>query len=97
MKPRLRRIVHRIFVPKQARGDHKFRGEGFANGMELVVPTVLFTLLGLWLDDLTGAAPLFLLLLFVFGVAGTFVSQYYKYRARSEALDEGKPWSRSAR
>jgi len=96
VQSRLRRIVHRVFVPKQARGDHKVRGEGLANGLELVVPTVLFTLFGLWLDNKFGTAPLLLLVCFLFGVTGTFFSQYYKYRARSEALDEGKPWSRSA-
>ena len=96
MKSRLRRFVHRVFVPKQARGEHKFRGEGFANGMELVVPTVVFTLLGLWLDSVTGLAPLFLVVLFLFGAAGTFATQYYRYRARSEAHDEGQPWARTA-
>jgi F0F1-type ATP synthase assembly protein I len=81
-------------VPKQARGDHKYRGQGLANGLELVVPTVAFTLLGLWLDSEFGTAPFLLLFCFVFGVGGTFASQYYRYQARSEAIDEGKPWSR---
>jgi F0F1-type ATP synthase assembly protein I len=82
-------------VPKQARGEHKFRGEGLANGLELVVPTVVFTLLGLWLDSEFGTAPLLLVVCFVFGVAGTFASQYFRYRARSAAHDEGKPWTRA--
>jgi F0F1-type ATP synthase assembly protein I len=64
--------------------------------MELVIPTVVFTLLGLWADSSLGTAPLFLIVGFLFGAAGTFASQYYRYRAHSEALDEGKPWSRSA-
>jgi Putative F0F1-ATPase subunit Ca2+/Mg2+ transporter len=97
VRPRLRRFVHWLFVPKRARGDdNKYRGEAFASGLELVVPTVVFTLLGLWADSSWGTAPLFLVVGFVFGAAGTYASQYYRYRARSEALDEGKPWSRAA-
>jgi F0F1-type ATP synthase assembly protein I len=97
VKSRLRRIVHRLFVPRQARSDeHTYRGEAFTTGLELVVPTVVFTLLGLWLDSALGTTPLFLVVGLVFGAGGTFASQYYRYRARSEALDRGKPWSRSA-
>jgi F0F1-type ATP synthase assembly protein I len=100
VKARLRRVAHRIFVPKQVRqgssGDQKHRGEGLANGLELVVPTVVFTLLGLGLDSWLGTKPLFLIVGFVFGVAGTFASQWYKYQARSAALDAGQPWARNA-
>jgi F0F1-type ATP synthase assembly protein I len=100
VKARLRRVLHRLFVPKQVRnathGDTTHRGEGLAHGLELVIPTVVFTLLGLWLDSALGTKPLFLLVGFAFGVVGTFAAQYYKYRARSEALDAGKPWARSA-
>jgi F0F1-type ATP synthase assembly protein I len=97
VKTRLRRVLHRLFVPKQVRDGanaDKHRGEGVAHGLELVVPTVIFTLLGLGLDALLGTKPLFLLLGFVWGVVGTFASQYYKYKARSEAQEVGKPWAR---
>jgi F0F1-type ATP synthase assembly protein I len=97
VRPRLRRFVHWLFVPKKARSeDNKYRGEAFATGLELVVPTVVFTLLGFWADRALGTAPLFLILGVVFGAVGTYANQYYRYRARSEALDEGKPWARSA-
>jgi len=95
VKPRLRRFVRWLFVPKAARSEEKYRGEAFASGLELVVPTVVFTLLGLWADSAWGTAPLFLIIGFVFGAAGTYANQYYRYRARSEINDEGKPWSRS--
>jgi F0F1-type ATP synthase assembly protein I len=96
VRPRLRRFVHWLFVPRKARTEDKYRGEAFASGLELVVPTVVFTLLGFWADNSWGTAPLFLILGFVFGAVGTFASQYYRYRARSEIHDEGKPWARSA-
>jgi F0F1-type ATP synthase assembly protein I len=95
VKTRLRRFARWLFVPKAARGDDKYRGEAFATGLELVVPTVLLTLLGLWADSSWGTAPLFLIVGFLFGAAGTYANQYYKYRARSEINDEGKPWARS--
>jgi len=97
VKTRLRRVLHRLFVPKQVRDGanaDKHRGEGVAHGLELVVPTVVFTLLGLGLDALLGTKPLFLLIGFAWGVVGTFASQYYKYKARSEAQEVGKPWAR---
>jgi F0F1-type ATP synthase assembly protein I len=96
VKPRLRRFVLWLFVPRKARSEDKYRGEAFASGLELVVPTVLFTLLGLWADRSWGTAPLFLVVGFLFGAVGTYANQYYRYRARSEMNDEGKPWSRSA-
>jgi F0F1-type ATP synthase assembly protein I len=96
VKPRLQRFVRWLFVPKAARSEeHKYRGEAFASGLELVVPTILFTLLGLWADSSWGTTPLFLVLGFLLGASGTFASQYYRYRARSEINDEGKPWARS--
>jgi len=96
VKPRLRRFVRWLFVPKAARSEDKYRGEAFASGLELVVPTVVFTLLGLWADSSWGTAPLFLIVGFVFGAVGTYATQYYRYRARSEINDEGKPWARAA-
>jgi F0F1-type ATP synthase assembly protein I len=95
VKTRLRRFVRWLFVPKAVRSEDKYRGEAFASGLELVVPTVVFTLLGLWADSSLGTAPLFLIVGFLFGAGGTFAAQYYRYRARSEINDEGKPWSRS--
>jgi F0F1-type ATP synthase assembly protein I len=95
VKARLRRVLHRIFTPPKKAKYDQVRGEGVVHGLELVIPTVLFTLLGLWLDSALGTAPLFLIVGFLFGAAGTFASQYYRYRARSEALDQGKPWSRT--
>jgi F0F1-type ATP synthase assembly protein I len=83
-----------MFVPPKSARIDQHRGEGVVHGLELVVPTVLLTLLGLWLDSALGTKPLFLIVGFLFGAVGTFANQYYQYKARSEALDAGKPWSR---
>jgi F0F1-type ATP synthase assembly protein I len=95
VKARLRRVLHRIFTPPKTAKWDQVRGEGVVHGLEIVIPTIVFSLLGLWADSALGTAPLFLLVGFVFGAVGTFASQYYRYKARSEALDAGKPWSRS--
>jgi F0F1-type ATP synthase assembly protein I len=95
VKARLRRVLHRIFTPPKSAKWDQVRGEGVVHGLEIVIPTVLFTLLGWWLDSALGTAPLFVIVGFFFGAGGTFASQYYRYKARSEALDQGKPWSRS--
>jgi F0F1-type ATP synthase assembly protein I len=95
VKARLRRVLHRIFTPPKTAKWDQVRGEGVVHGLEIVIPTVLFTLLGWWLDSALGTAPLFVIVGFFLGAAGTFASQYYRYKARSEALDAGRPWSRS--
>lgn len=94
MRTRLRRAIARAFKPP-ARGT-RLRGEGIAGAMELVFPPVIFTLLGVWLDGMLGTGPLLAIALFFFSVAGTTVSAYYRYRATSSVLDEGKPWNRAA-
>jgi F0F1-type ATP synthase assembly protein I len=95
VKTRLQRAVKRIFIPASARPGHR-RGEGFANGVEIIGPPVVLTLIGLWLDSALGTSPLFVIVLFLVGAGGTFASQYYQYQAKSRALDEGKPWSRNS-
>ncbi len=101
MRNPLRRAITNLFLPTARSGDasagsakRRHLGEGVASGMELVLPPLIFLLLGLWIDDATGLRPLFTILLFALGAAGTFCSAYYRYRARSEAEDEGKPWAR---
>jgi len=93
VKTRLQRAFKRIFIPALARSGHR-RGEGFANGIEIIGPPIVCVLLGLWLDSALGTSPLFAIGLFLFGAAGSFASQYYQYQAKSRQLDEGRPWSR---
>jgi F0F1-type ATP synthase assembly protein I len=95
VKARLRRVLHRIFTPPNTAKWDQVRGEGVVHGLEIVIPTIVFALLGLWADSALGTSPLFLIVGFLFGAVGTFASQYYRYKARSEALDAGKPWARS--
>ncbi len=102
MRIPLRRAITKLVLPTaRGTGDasgagekRRHLGEGLASGLELIVPPVIFLLVGLWIDSVTGLRPLFTVVLFAFACAGTFASAYYRYRARSEAHDEGKPWTR---
>jgi len=44
-----------------------------------------------------GTRPLFTVVLFLFGVCGSFAAAYYRYQARSRSLDHGQPWARAAK
>lgn len=93
MKTRLQRAFKRIFIPASARPGHR-RGEGFANGIEIVGPPIVMLLLGLWIDSSFGTSPIFTIGLFLLGAAGSFASQYYQYQEKARQHDEGKAWAR---
>lgn len=69
-------------------------GTGMSQSLELVVGPLLFALLGVWIDSRLGTAPWFAVGLLVFSAAGATISAYYRFQARAEAHDEGKPWAR---
>ena len=70
-------------------------GDGLTQALTLVVGPVLFGLLGAFIDSLLGTAPLFLIVLGLFGVLAAVVTAYYEYQGRIERHDEGKPWART--
>lgn len=70
-------------------------GTGMSQSLELVVGPLLLALLGVWIDSLAGTAPVFAISLLVFGAIGATISAYFRYQARAQAHDEGKPWARS--
>ncbi len=86
-------------VPAGERRDTKATWEGFSNALgravELVGTTVLFVLLGLWLDNRLGTRPLFTVVLGVLVVTGLGVVEYYRYHAQIAREEEGKPWTRA--
>jgi F0F1-type ATP synthase assembly protein I len=85
-------------------GQHSAAGErgrlysGFGDALGLAVElagvTVVFALLGLWLDSRFGTRPAFLLVGIVFAVVGLGVRAYYTYSAQMAREEEGKPWAR---
>lgn len=79
---------------KSVRSSARVRDDGLSQAFEFAAGPVVMGLIG-WLVDLAlGTAPLFLVILALFGVLGSFVSFYYRYQAETARLDEGKPWTR---
>ncbi len=88
-------------VPAGERRDQRDTWHGFSNALshafELVATTVLFVLLGLWIDGRVGTRPLFTVVLGLLAVIGLGVRAYYTYTAQIERDEEGKPWLRKSR
>ena len=88
-------------VPAGERRDQRDTWHGFSNALshafELVATTVLFVLLGLWIDGRVGTRPLFTVVLGLLAVIGLGVRAYYTYLAQIERDEEGKPWLRKSR
>ena len=86
-------------VPEGERRDTKATWDGFSNALahavELVGTTLVFVLLGLWIDSRLGTRPLFTVVLGLFAVVGLGVIAYYKYMAQIAREEEGKPWTRN--
>ena len=83
-------------VPAGERRDQRDTWHGFSNALshafELVATTVLFVLLGLWIDSRAGTRPLFTVVLGLLAVIGLGVRAYYTYQAQIARDEEGKPW-----
>lgn len=69
-------------------------GTGMSQALELTIGPLLFALLGVWIDSVLGTGPWFAVGLLVFAMAGATLSAYYRYTARAEAEEQGKPWAR---
>ena len=78
----------------QSAREKRGYGDGLTQALTLVVGPVLFGLLGAFIDSQLGTAPLFLLVLGLFGVLAACVTAYYEYKDRIARHDEGKPWAR---
>jgi hypothetical protein len=72
-------------------------GEALAQAFEFAVIPVLFGLAGLWLDGRLGIRPWLTVVLLTVGVTGVVARSIYLYKARVEADEEGKPWTRRRR
>ena len=69
-------------------------GDGLARAFELAVTPVVFGAIGYGLDHWWGLTPLFTLVLFLFGVAGTSYMAWFRYEAEMRRVEADKPWTR---
>ena len=83
-------------VPAGERRDQRETYRGFsdalANAFEFVATTVIFVLLGLWIDSRAGTRPLFTVVLGLLTVIGLGARAYYTYLDKVRREEEGKPW-----
>lgn len=69
---------------------------GMARGIELVVAPLLMGAFGWLLDSWLGTGPFLAIGIGVFGVAGVFAKLWVGYDRDMQAVQEGKPWTRTA-
>ena len=83
----------------QATGSQRTVWQGFsdalAHAVELAGTTIIFVLLGLWLDNSIGTRPLFTVVLGLLAVIGLGTRAYYRYLDDMARVGEGKPWRRN--
>ena len=88
-------------VPAGERRDQRDTWHGFSNALshafEIVATTVIFVLIGLFVDDRIGTKPLFTVVLGLLAVIGLAVRAYYTYLAQIASDEEGKPWLHKSR
>ena len=63
----------------------------------LVATTVIFVLVGLWVDGRAGTRPLFTVIFGLLAVIGLGVLAYYRYHEQIARDEEGKPWLHKSR
>jgi F0F1-type ATP synthase assembly protein I len=69
--------------------------DALSQGLAMVAVPALLGLLGAWLDSKAGTGPILLIGFALFGLAGAFVSAYYRYEDRIRRHEAGKPWNRA--
>jgi len=69
-------------------------GATLAQAFEMAVTTLIFALGGLWLDARLGTTPAFTVGLSALVFVYVSWRAVWQYKARVEAEEEGKPWTR---
>ena len=72
-------------------------GEALAQAFEFAAIPVLFAGFGWWLDDRLGTSPILTVALAALGFVGVSLRTIYRYKAKVEREEEGKPWTRRRR
>ena len=72
-------------------------GNGLSRAFELAATPAVFGVLGWLLDRWAGTLPLFTLLLFFFGVAGTGYMAWFRYEQQMKEHEADAVWSRRRR
>jgi len=83
-------------VPEGERRANKATWQGFndalSRAIEFAGTTLVFVLLGLWIDSRVGTKPLFTVVLGLLAVIGLGLIAYYRYQDQMRREEEAKPW-----
>ena len=86
-------------IPAEEHRDGRKIWQGFSDALaysvQLAGTTLIFVLLGLWLDNSIGTRPLFTVALGLLAVVGQAISAYYRYMADIARDEKGRPWTRN--
>jgi F0F1-type ATP synthase assembly protein I len=86
-------------VPEDERRATRATWKGFdialGRAVELVGTTLVFVLIGLWIDSRLGTKPLFTVVLGLIAVIGQGLIAYSRYQDQMAREEEGKPWKQS--
>lgn len=72
-------------------------GEALSRAFELAATPAIFAGLGWLLDRWLGTSPLFLIILFLFAVAGVGYMTWFKYEAEMKEHEADAVWNRKHR
>ena len=86
-------------IPAEEHRETRQMWQGFSDALaysvQLAGTTVIFVLLGLWLDNSIGTRPLFTVAFGLLAVIGLGTRAYYRYLAEMAREEKGKPWIRN--
>ena len=83
-----------VFSLNDKRAMNQGFGDGMSRAFELVATPLVFGGLGYLVDLVAGTAPVFMIVLAVFGVIGTFVRFWYGYDAEMRRHESSGAWVR---
>ena len=83
-----------MFSLNDKRAMNQGFGDGMSHAFELVATPLVFGGIGLLVDRLAGTSPVFVVVLGLFGVVGTFARFWYGYDAEMRSHEAEARWAR---
>ena len=83
-----------MFSLNDKRAMNQGFGDGMSHAFELVATPLVFGGIGLLVDRIAGTSPVFVIVLGLFGVVGTFARFWYGYDAEMRGHEAQARWAR---
>jgi F0F1-type ATP synthase assembly protein I len=82
-----------VFSLNDKRAMNQGFGDGMSRAFELVATPLVFGGIGFLIDRIAGTSPVFVVVLGLFGVVGTFVRFWYGYDAEMREHESKARWA----